>query len=112
MPSFAREIALGLEIMALRQQVSVLKRKNRRPRLRRWDQLFWVFLRRLWSRWTEVLVVVKPEPVVRWHRAGFRKNPTRPYIPTWMRTSLGCSGRPMCQTPKWARRPTINHSLL
>jgi len=36
------------------------------------DQLFWVFLRRVWSRWPEVLVVVKPETVVRWHRAGFR----------------------------------------
>jgi hypothetical protein len=36
------------------------------------DQVFWVLLRRVWSRWAEVLVVVKPETVVRWHRAGFR----------------------------------------
>ncbi len=64
--------SLGLEIVALRQQISVLKRTNHRPRLTPWDQLFWVFLRRVWSRWTEVLVVVKPETVVRWHRAGFR----------------------------------------
>lgn len=63
---------LGLEILALRQQVGVLKRQNARPRLSRWDRLFWVLLRRLWSRWTEVLMVVKPESVVRWHRAGFR----------------------------------------
>lgn len=63
---------LGLEILALRQQVSVLKAKNPRPHLSRWDRLFWVLLRRLWSRWTEVLMVVKPESVVRWHRAGFR----------------------------------------
>ena len=34
--------------------------------------MFWVFLRCVWSRWTEVLVVVKPETVARWHRAGFR----------------------------------------
>ncbi len=72
MPSFALENSLGLEIVALRHQVSVLKRKNHRPRLSSWDQLFWVFLRRVWSRWTEVLVVVKPETVVRWHRRGFR----------------------------------------
>src|SRR5713226_5342396 len=26
----------------------------------------------VWSRWAEVLVVVKPETVVGWHRAGFR----------------------------------------
>ncbi len=64
--------SLGLEILALRQQIAVLKRKNPRPGLSPWDQLFWVFLRRVWSRWAEVLVVVKPETVVRWHRAGFR----------------------------------------
>ncbi len=64
--------SLGLEIVALRQQISVLKRKNHGPRQSPWDQLFWVFLRRVWSRWVEVLVVVKPETVVLWHRAGFR----------------------------------------
>jgi hypothetical protein len=64
--------SLGLEIVALRQQVNVLKRKHPRSRLRVWDHVFWVFLRRVWSRWAKVLVVVKPETVVRWHRAGFR----------------------------------------
>jgi putative transposase len=64
--------SLGLEIPMLRQQLSVLKRTNPRPRMSVWDQVFWVFLRRVWSRWAEVLVVVKPETVVRWHRAGFR----------------------------------------
>jgi hypothetical protein len=37
-----------------------------------WDRLFWTTLRRVWSRWTDVLIVVKPETVVDWHRAGFR----------------------------------------
>jgi len=36
------------------------------------DRLFWTTLRRIWSRWTDVLVLVKPETVVGWHRAGFR----------------------------------------
>jgi hypothetical protein len=27
---------------------------------------------RFWSRWADVLVVVKPDTVLRWHRAGFR----------------------------------------
>ncbi len=63
---------LALEILALRQQVLILKGKNPRPTLGRFDRLFWVALRRIWSRWTEVLVVVKPETVVSWHRAGFR----------------------------------------
>lgn len=63
---------LGLELAALRQQVGVLKRKNPRPKLSRWDRLFWLTLRRLWHNWASALVVVKPETVVSWHRAGFR----------------------------------------
>jgi transposase InsO family protein len=63
---------LGLEILALRQQAVVLKRKHPRPRLNSFDRLFWIALRRLWSRWGEALIVVKPETVIGWHRAGFR----------------------------------------
>ena len=63
---------LGLEILALRQQVAVLKRKHPRARLNNVDRLFWIALRRLWPRWIEALIVVKPETVVGWHRAGFR----------------------------------------
>ena len=62
----------ALEILALRQQVAILKRKRPRPRLNRRDRLFWTALRQVWSRWAEVLVVVKPETVVGWHRTGFR----------------------------------------
>jgi putative transposase len=69
---FRTRSSLALEILALRQQVSVLKRKNPRLRLGLWDQVFWVFLRRVWSRWAEVLVVVKPETVVRLPRAGLQ----------------------------------------
>jgi hypothetical protein len=62
----------ALEILALRQQVAVLQRKRPRPPLNAIDRLFWTGLRRLWSRWSEVLVIVKPETVIAWHRAGFR----------------------------------------
>jgi hypothetical protein len=62
----------AVEILALRQQLAVLKRKQPRPRLNPLDRLFWIGLRRLWSRWADVLVVAKPRTVVRWHRAGFR----------------------------------------
>jgi putative transposase len=62
-----------LKILALRQQVAVLKRKRPRPLLNSWDRLFWTTLRRSWSRWTDVLVIVKPETVIGWHRAGFRR---------------------------------------
>lgn len=63
---------LGLEILALRQQVAVLKRKHPRPRLNDVDRLFWIALRRFWSQWSGALILVKPETVVGWHRAGFR----------------------------------------
>ena len=56
----------ALEILALRQQVAVLKRKRPRPVLNIWDRLFWTTLRHLRSRWSNVLVVVKPETVIHW----------------------------------------------
>jgi len=62
----------AVEILALRHQVAVLKRKRPRPPLNSVDRLFWTTLRRIWSRWADVLVIVKPETVVGWHRAGFR----------------------------------------
>ena len=64
---------LGLEILALRQQIAVFKRNNPKPRLERRDRLFWVALRSIWDRWIEALILVKPETVVGWHRAGFRR---------------------------------------
>jgi hypothetical protein len=57
-------------VLALRQQLAVLKAKHPQPRLALSDQLFWVVLRRLWSGWKEALVIVRPETVIRWHRAG------------------------------------------
>ena len=62
----------ALEVLALRQQVAVLKRQRPRPTLTRLDRFFWTTLRHLWPRWSDVLLIVKPETVVRWHRAGFR----------------------------------------
>src|ERR1700686_1590373 len=62
----------ALEVLALRQQVAVLKRQRPRPTLTRLDRFFWTSLRHLWPRWSDVLLIVKPETVVRWHRAGFR----------------------------------------
>ena len=63
---------LLLENLALRQQLAVFKSKNDRPRLATSDKLFWVAVRRLWAGWKKALMVVTPETVVRWHRAGFR----------------------------------------
>ena len=65
-------LALAAEILALRQQLTVLNRTVKRPPLRSRDRLFWVVLSKLWSGWREVLVIVKPETVVKWHRQGFQ----------------------------------------
>src|ERR1700736_5545712 len=63
---------LVLENLVLRQQLTVLKRRHRRPRIVLLDKLFWVVVRRFWSGWKQALIVVTPETVVRWHRDGFR----------------------------------------
>jgi putative transposase len=64
--------SLMLENLALRHQLAVLQRSSPRPRLRTFDRLFWVLLCRLWSGWANVLSLVKPETVIRWHRTGFK----------------------------------------
>jgi putative transposase len=63
---------LIFENFVLRQQLAMLKRRRPRPALNLFDKLFWVAISRLWSQWKQALIVVSPETVVRWHRAGFR----------------------------------------
>jgi len=63
---------LALEVVALRQQLAVYKRKHPRPKLRSSDRLFWLVLRSMSNHWSEALIVVKPETVIAWHRAGYR----------------------------------------
>ena len=63
---------LIIENVALRQQLAALKDKHPRPSLRSADRVFWTALRSTWSRWSDALIVVKPDTVVRWHRMGFR----------------------------------------
>ena len=49
---------LVIENLALRQQLAVLAHTGRRGRLAGADRLFWVMLRRVWTRWSDVLVFV------------------------------------------------------
>jgi len=63
---------LIFENFVLRQQLTVLKRRRPRPALNLFDKFFWVAISRLWSRWKQAVIIVTPETVVRWHRAGFR----------------------------------------
>jgi hypothetical protein len=60
-----------LENLALRQQLVDLKRRYQKQRISVSDKPFWMMLRRIWSGWKRILILVQPETVVRWHRAGF-----------------------------------------
>jgi hypothetical protein len=52
------------------------------------DRLLWVALKRSWPRWADALIIVKPETVVAWHRAGFR------LYWRWKSRARGKPGRP------------------
>jgi putative transposase len=71
---FRTRLTLQTEILALRHQLLILQRsaRSRRVHLSATDRLLWVWLSRLWSGWRSVLVIVKPETVIAWHRRGFR----------------------------------------
>ena len=54
---FRTRAALQLEILALRHQISVLRRSQRgRVRLTEVDRLLWAWLRHLWSGWCSALI--------------------------------------------------------
>jgi hypothetical protein len=68
---FRTRASLQVEVLALRHQLAVLKRSQRRRlRLNSVDRLLWVWLSRLWSQWRSALLIVKPETVIAWHRKG------------------------------------------
>ncbi len=69
---FFGSAAIALENVTQRHQLLVLQRSVRRPRLARWDRVFWVWLSRLWASWRSNLVMVQPATVLAWHRQGFR----------------------------------------
>lgn len=69
---FRDRCSLALEILALRQQLAILQRSVKRPKLRPRDRLFWVVLRRCWEGWDASLLLLKPDSVIRWHRQAFK----------------------------------------
>ena len=69
---FVSRISLATEILALRQQLLVLNRTVKRPKIRQRDRLFGVCLSRLWKDWRDALIIIKPDTVIKWHREGFR----------------------------------------
>src|SRR3979490_772265 len=65
--------SLELELVALRHQVTVLRRQRPgQPRLFATDRLLWVWLYRICPKVLNAMVLVKPATVIDWHRKGFR----------------------------------------
>jgi transposase InsO family protein len=79
--------AVEAEILVLRQQIMVLRRgKPRRLPFMAADRLVLGWICRLFPSAREALAIVRPETVVRWHRAAFRSY--------WRSKSRGWPGRP------------------
>jgi transposase InsO family protein len=84
---FKSKSQLEAENAALRHQVVVLQRKVRgRIEFTNGDRLFFILLYRWFPSVIKAMVIVRPETVVRWHRAGFRRY--------WRWKSRGRGGRP------------------
>ena len=60
---FRSRAVLGLEILALRHQIGVLKRSAvKRPKLTIGDRLLWICLSRLWRNWRSTLAIARFVP--------------------------------------------------
>ena len=113
---FRGRASLELELVALRHQVTVLRRQRPgRPQLSSLDRLLWVWLYRIWPQVIDAMVLVKPATVVQWHRKGLRlywrwrsRRPGRPKISTEIRDLIRRMSR---ANPLWGA-PRIHGELL
>jgi hypothetical protein len=84
---FRSRASLEAEILVLRHQLSVLQRKAPgKPAFRSVDRFILSVLYRVVPSVLDALTIVRPETVIRWHRAGFRA--------WWRCKSRSCGGRP------------------
>src|SRR5258708_40205419 len=110
-------VRLQAEILVLRHQINVLRCKSpKRLVFGTLDRLLFVGLYRLAPGVLDVLAIVGPETVVRWHRAGFRsfwrwksrRRGGRPGVPPGIRKLIrGMS----LSNPPWGA-PRIHGRLL
>jgi transposase InsO family protein len=108
---------LEAENAVLRQQLIVLRRQVRgRVELSNNDRLFFVQLYRWFPSVMKVVTIIRPETLVRWHRAGFRcywrwkswSRGGRPQIESDLR---GLIRRMSAENPLWGA-PRIHGELL
>src|SRR6202158_2851434 len=84
---FKSKSRLEAENAVLRYQLIVLRRKMRgRPQLTNNDRWFFIQLYRCFPSILQVLTIIRPETLVLWHRAGFRRH--------WRWKSRSRGGRP------------------
>ena len=70
---FRSRAKLEAENLVLRQQINVLRRRMpKRPDLNNTDRLLLVWLYRWFPCVLGAIAIVRPETIIRWHRAGFR----------------------------------------
>src|SRR5712664_80253 len=70
---FKSKLRLEAENAVLRHQLNVLRRRlHGRVRLTNHDRWFFILLYRWFPSILQVLTIIRPETLVRWHRAGFR----------------------------------------
>ena len=84
---YRSRLALQLENVALRHQLTVYQRTTKRPRISTGDRILWSWLSRGWSGWRNALVIVQPRTVIAWQRKRFRDHWTKP-------SKQGSPGRP------------------
>ena len=103
---FKSKSRLEAENAALRHQLIVLRRKVQgRVRLTNHDRWFFIQLYRWFPSILHVITVVRPESLVRWHRAGFRCY--------WRWKSRSRGGRPQIEAALRAliRRMSVENPL-
>jgi hypothetical protein len=114
---FRSRAALEAEILALRQQNIVLGRTApKRLRFNAFDRLILVGLYRMFPDVRSALAIVRPETVVRWHRAGFRAYWRWKSRPRWGRPKVPLEIRQLIRdmslaNPLWVA-PRIHGELL
>ena len=70
---FKSRSRLEAENLLLRHQLNLaLRQASSRPRLRGSDRALLVWVVRLWPSLLDAVKIVRPETILRWHRAGFR----------------------------------------
>src|SRR5450830_60290 len=104
---FKSRCRLEAENLFLRHQLTIaLRRVPPRLRLGGMDRALLVWMTRICPELLELVQVVKPETILRWHRAGFaaywrwksRKRPGRPKIDQGLRDLIQRMGR---ENPLW-----------